>query len=169
MINIIISNGRKSFLVNVMSISTHQVEWFFNHQFCWNDRVYINGEDTGFTVKELFSSYRGNKRLTKKWASYRNIIDMALGNKYPIHGYKVNSLIRDQKVRLFNLIKDARKPFEEVTTLYEEHCNQYKLVDKNNLQALRLINMGVLEWIPEGTFFGHRPKEYSNILIKPTI
>lgn len=162
----IISNGRNlSLFVELTDLPA----WKIIDKFDFRDEVIIDGKPTGLTFEDLSSreDYQKTKRQLIKADEVLRALEKACGRSYPIgKSSKLREVILSQLKRILSSIDGLEKPFEKCHSLYEEHCNKWLKCHKDNPQVWRLIKLGALEWLPEGTFFGNRPKEYTHILVR---
>lgn len=136
--------------------------------FCWHDTLYIDGVNTGCTVDELDHSY-GSKRDVLRRARLCYALQKAIspndassclgiGNEY---AYRVVGQVGEILKRI-----SLGRPFEEEASLWHVDANKRLVVPKGNATLRRLAALGVVSFVPEGTFFGNSPKEYANYWVE---
>lgn len=161
----IISAKNKKFLVN----SFNSYEDVLN-KFNWTEKLQLNGKETGLTPQDLLCWCDKNKKKLRTKAAVLTALDRAVNPKSPLAGCGLGNdfsyLIEGQVKRIVAKLSNNIRPFEVAKSLYQEHANKRVVVRKDSYLLKKLVCMGVVEAIPEGTFFGNTPKEFNNYWVE---
>jgi hypothetical protein len=136
--------------------------------FHWSDTLYIDGVNTGCTADKLDRSYGSKRDILRRarlcYALQKAISPddasscLGIGNEY---AYRIVRQVGEILKRI-----SLGRPFESETSLWHVDANKRLVVPKNDATLRRLATLGVVSFVPEGTFFGNSPKEYANYWVE---
>lgn len=155
----IITLGNKQFIPNLLGVPQHSILSTLAHNVgSWYAEVTINGNHTGLTLSELWIPINLSKRQLRKAANVLRAIGVSTA--------EVESLLFNKRAEQADrILRRFPKP-EYDGTLYSEHAKRYRLINKTYAHIGLMQKVG-FQMLPEGTFFGHQPKEYDRYLVAP--
>lgn len=161
---IIISGKKKFFLVNLFKDYKEVL-----NKFDRTEPLKINGRESGLTPQNLLCGIGNNKKKLRTKAAVLFLLEKAVKQNNSLTGCGLcndfSYIIVEQVERIVAKLSDKR-PFKEVKSLYHEHANKRVVVKKDNYLLSKLVRLGVVNVIPEGTFFGNTPKEFNNYWVE---